>query len=89
MEMPLTAHPPHKRSFIPSLWEKKRVGRLVDLIKQGKLKPLKPLKDPFADDAEEEDMFYPLWKPEDEVSERGSSPSSVLLIHLCKPHICL
>jgi hypothetical protein len=69
METPITAHPPQKRSFIPSVWEKKRVSRLVDLIKTGKLKPLKPRRDPDDPNAEEveDDMFFELWKVEDEV----------------------
>ncbi|CAH8449188.1 unnamed protein product [Heterobilharzia americana] len=49
MQMPLTAHPPQKRSFIPSLLDKRRVGRMVHAIKNGWLVPKLPswaLSDP-------------------------------------------
>nr|CAH8822062.1 unnamed protein product [Trichobilharzia regenti] len=49
MQMPLTAHPPQKRSFIPSLLDRRRVGRMVHAIKSGWLVPKLPswaLSDP-------------------------------------------
>ncbi|KAH8849202.1 Ribosome biogenesis protein BOP1 like [Schistosoma japonicum] len=49
MDMPLTAHPPQKRSFIPSLLDRRRVGRMVHAIKSGWLVPKLPswaLSDP-------------------------------------------
>ncbi|VDP79001.1 unnamed protein product [Echinostoma caproni] len=49
LEMPLTAHPPQKRSFIPSLLDRRRVGRMVHAIKMGWMKPNLPswaLQDP-------------------------------------------
>ncbi|XP_005098986.1 ribosome biogenesis protein bop1 [Aplysia californica] len=39
MEMPVTGRPPDKRSFIPSLWEKQRVGQMVHALKMGWMKP--------------------------------------------------
>ena len=64
---PLTAHPPQKRSFIPSKWEKQRVGRMVHSIKMGWMKPKKPAKDSDDSDSEDENMFYELWKDDDQV----------------------
>ena len=66
METPLTAHPPQKRSFIPSKWEKLRVGRMVHSIKMGWMKPSKPKRDPNDPDAEDE-PFYDLWRADEEV----------------------
>ncbi|THD22630.1 Ribosome biogenesis protein bop1 [Fasciola hepatica] len=42
LQMPVTAHPPQKRSFIPSLLDRRRVGRMVHAIKMGWLKPNLP-----------------------------------------------
>jgi len=39
MDMPVTGRPPDKRSFIPSLWEKQRVGQMVHALKMGWMKP--------------------------------------------------
>ncbi|KAK3697446.1 hypothetical protein RRG08_031210 [Elysia crispata] len=39
MEMPVTGRPPDKRSFIPSKWEKQRVGQMVHALKMGWMKP--------------------------------------------------
>ncbi|KAG5454112.1 Ribosome biogenesis protein 1 [Clonorchis sinensis] len=54
LEMPVTAHPPQKRSFIPSLLDRRRVGRMVHAIKMGWFKPRLPawaLSDPNDPDA--------------------------------------
>ncbi|KAG8187228.1 hypothetical protein JTE90_020657 [Oedothorax gibbosus] len=56
MEHPVTNHPPHKRSFIPSKIEKEKVSKLVHAIKMGWIKPKAPKKD--------EDEFYMLWDKE-------------------------
>ncbi|XP_076812199.1 ribosome biogenesis protein bop1-A-like [Clavelina lepadiformis] len=52
---PVNNIPEHKRSFIPSVLEKRKVGKLVHAIKMGILKPRKP-KVP-----DEEVKFYDLW----------------------------
>ncbi|CAG0888891.1 unnamed protein product [Darwinula stevensoni] len=39
MQTSVTAHPPHKRSFIPSLIERQKVGKMVHAIKMGWMKP--------------------------------------------------
>lgn len=63
MKMPLSGRPEHKRSFIPSKWEKLQVGKYVRAIKMGLIKPrLKKI-------AEEEDdtpKFYDLWGQEND-----------------------
>lgn len=58
---PVTNHPAHKRSFIPSLWEKQKVSRLVHAIKMGWIKPRKPKQE---DD--DQPKFYELWTKENE-----------------------
>ncbi|XP_056008764.1 ribosome biogenesis protein bop1-A-like [Ostrea edulis] len=61
---PVTNHPQHKRSFIPSKWEKLKVGQMVHALKMGWMKPTKP-----KTEEEEEPNFYMLWKEEDEEPE--------------------
>lgn len=55
MVHPVTNQPEHKRSFIPSKWEKWKVGQLVAAMKMGriKLRTEKP--------KDEEPKFYDLW----------------------------
>ena len=54
---PVTNMPEHKRSFVPSIHEKRKVGRLVHAIKMGWLKVGKPKKKV----EEEQETFYDLW----------------------------
>ncbi|XP_030076591.1 ribosome biogenesis protein BOP1 isoform X2 [Microcaecilia unicolor] len=54
---PVTNRPADKRSFIPSLIEKKKVANLVHAIKMGWIKPRKPKDDT--------PQFYDLWAKED------------------------
>nr|CAB3226065.1 ribosome biogenesis protein bop1-A-like [Phallusia mammillata] len=54
---PVTNIPEHKRSFTPSIIEKRKVGKLVHAIKMGWLKPRKP-----KTDESEEPKFYDLWE---------------------------
>ncbi|KAF8561791.1 hypothetical protein P879_10311 [Paragonimus westermani] len=54
LQTPVTAHPPQKRSFVPSAIDRRRVGRMVHAIKMGWLKPRLPawaLSDPDDPDA--------------------------------------
>uniref|UniRef100_A0A5K3EN27 BOP1NT domain-containing protein n=1 Tax=Mesocestoides corti TaxID=53468 RepID=A0A5K3EN27_MESCO len=54
LQMPVTAHPPQKRSFIPSLLDRRRVGRITHALKMGWIRPRLPawaLED--ADDLEQ------------------------------------
>ncbi|XP_029637935.1 ribosome biogenesis protein bop1-B [Octopus sinensis] len=61
---PVTNRPPDKRSFIPSKWERLKVGQMVHAIKMGWLKPKPPRKDP--DDEELNRTFYMMWKDNEE-----------------------
>ncbi|XP_059827599.1 ribosome biogenesis protein bop1 isoform X1 [Hypanus sabinus] len=54
---PVTNHPAHKRSFIPSLIEKEKVSKLVHAIKMGWIKPRRPRNDT--------PRYYDLWAKED------------------------
>ncbi len=66
MKMPLSGRPEHKRSFIPSKWEKLQVGKYVHAIKMGWIKPqLKKTKE-----QEEENKFYDIWGAETEEDKR-------------------
>jgi len=55
MEMPISGRPEHKRSFVPSNWERLRVGRYVHAIKMGWIKPQKPKEDTT------QPKFYDIW----------------------------
>ncbi len=63
MKMPLSGRPEHKRSFIPSKWEKLQVGKYVHAIKMGWIKPR--LKAERQVD-EKEPEFYDLWGQEND-----------------------
>ncbi|KAI7799242.1 ribosome biogenesis protein bop1 [Triplophysa rosa] len=60
---PVTNRPQDKRSFIPSLIEKEKVGKLVHAIKMGWIKPRRP--------AETTPQYYDLWAKEDPNSILG------------------
>uniref|UniRef100_W5KWA8 Ribosome biogenesis protein BOP1 n=1 Tax=Astyanax mexicanus TaxID=7994 RepID=W5KWA8_ASTMX len=60
---PVTNRPEDKRSFIPSLIEKEKVGKLVHAIKMGWIKPRRP-KDSAP-------LYYDLWAKEDPNSILG------------------
>ncbi|XP_076449678.1 ribosome biogenesis protein bop1-like [Babylonia areolata] len=57
MMHPVTNRPMDKRSFIPSKWEKLKVGQMVHSIKMGWMKPRVEKKP----DEEEEQVCYDLW----------------------------
>ncbi len=56
MKMPLSGRPEHKRSFIPSKWERLQVGKYVHAIKMGWIKP--QIKKPVES---QEPEFYDIW----------------------------
>ena len=62
MKTSLSARPEHKRSFIPSKWEKLQVGKYVHAIKMGWIKP-RPKK---KREESEEPQFYDLWGNEND-----------------------
>ena len=49
---PVINRPEPKRRFLPSLWERKKVTRMVKAIKSGSLKPISKPPKP---------RFYMLW----------------------------
>lgn len=59
LQTSLSGRPEHKRSFIPSKWEKLQVGKYVNAIKMGWIKPKKPKENEFNL------KFYDLWGKED------------------------
>ncbi|XP_065140570.1 ribosome biogenesis protein bop1 [Paramisgurnus dabryanus] len=73
---PVTNRPEDKRSFIPSLIEKEKVGKLVHAIKMGWIKPRRPV--------DTTPQYYDLWAKED--------PNSILgrhKMHIPAPKIRL
>lgn len=60
--MPLSGRPEHKRSFVPSNWERLQVGKYVHAIKMGWIRPR--LKKPTEED--DEPKFYDIWGKETE-----------------------
>lgn len=67
MKMPLSGRPEHKRSFIPSNWERLQVGKYVHAIKMGWIKP--KIKKP-EEEEEEEQKFYDIWGKDNENDNR-------------------
>jgi ribosome biogenesis protein ERB1 len=59
--MPLNAAPEPKRRFVPSKHEAKRVMKLVQAIREGKIKPYKPSSD---EDEEKPPEYHDLWADE-------------------------
>ncbi|KAL8574523.1 Ribosome biogenesis protein 1 [Nucella lapillus] len=57
MMHPVTNRPMDKRSFVPSKWERLKVGQMVHSIKMGWMKPRKEKKP----EGEEEQTCYDLW----------------------------
>lgn len=77
-KMALSGRPEHKRSFIPSKWEKLQVGKYVDAIKKGLIKPrLKVEKN--VDEKEPE--FYDLWGQEND-DEKYVFPKHSISIYI-------
>lgn len=62
MKMPLSGRPEHKRSFVPSNWERLEVGKYVHAIKMGWIRPRLHKKP----DENKEHKFYDLWGQETE-----------------------
>jgi len=67
MDVPLRDVPTHKRSFLPSMDEKRKVSRMVHAIKMGWMKPrgdAPPKEDDPMEDARR--SFYMLWKTDEQ-----------------------
>uniref|UniRef100_A0A915CU60 BOP1 N-terminal domain-containing protein n=1 Tax=Ditylenchus dipsaci TaxID=166011 RepID=A0A915CU60_9BILA len=77
---PISNQPEHKRSFIPSLDERRKVGRMVYAIKMGWMKR--------QEDKEQEPKVYDLWSSEDNVPKSKSELSRIRM-HLPAPKVAL
>lgn len=78
MKHPLTNQPRDKRSFVPSYWEKIKVGKMVHAIKMGWSKPSID-KEKTSDDEAEGFKYYDLWaKTEDNRKPRFHIPAPKL-----------
>lgn len=58
-KMPITNVPDHKRTFLPSVSEKKRVGKMVHALKMGWMKTMDDIKKDKL--AKKSPTFYMLW----------------------------
>ena len=67
MEMPLRSYNESKKSFLPSLHEKQKVGKMVHAIKMGWMKP-RPAKKADGE-ADTGPKYYMLWQTDDQVEE--------------------
>ncbi|XP_052230147.1 ribosome biogenesis protein bop1-B-like [Dreissena polymorpha] len=63
---PLSNRPEHKRSFIPSKWEKLKVGQMVHALKMGWMKPSKTQEEQEKEEEEQDDKFYMIWNEDEE-----------------------
>ena len=64
MPMALSGRPEHKRSFIPSKWERLQVGKYVAAIKAGWIKPRLHKRETQI--GEKEPEFYDIWGQEND-----------------------
>jgi ribosome biogenesis protein ERB1 len=83
MKMPLSGRPEHKRSFIPSKWEKLQVGKYVHAIKMGWIKPQLQTKKTENKELETPE-FYDLWGNESELDKNRRH-----MHHLPAPRLAL
>lgn len=60
-KMPLSAAPEPKRRFLPSKHEAKRIMKIVQAIREGRILPYKP---PEEKEEEEEPVYYDIWQDE-------------------------
>lgn len=65
LETPVRDLPDSKKSFLPSISEKKMVGKMVHAIKMGWMKPTSKVKED-PDDPDKK-TFYMMWKTDDQV----------------------
>lgn len=69
MEMPIRKFPEHKRSFLPSKDEMKKVSKYVYAMKMGRMKSRKAMKKEEKKKMEEGPKFYMLWQSDDAAEE--------------------
>ena len=71
-ETPILNVPEHKRSFLPSLDEKRKVGKMVHAIKMGWMKTRAQREAEQKNKEGDDKEFYMLWKSDDQVDEDGT-----------------
>merc|ERR1719412_464456 len=69
METPVRDLPESKRSFLPSLDEKRAVGKMVHAIKMGWMKPRASRENKDDPDDPEKRTFYMMWKTDNDQDE--------------------
>ncbi|KAK9506410.1 hypothetical protein O3M35_008360 [Rhynocoris fuscipes] len=69
MEMPIRKFPEHKRSFIPSKDEMKRVSKYVYALKMGWMKSRRAIRAKKRAERTKGPQFYMLWKSDDVAEE--------------------
>ena len=74
-ELPWSAPPPTKSSFIPSKWERREVAKIVKRIREGRYKPRPPSSPPSPSDEKKERPLYEMW--EEDGSERANAPAAL------------
>ena len=84
MTTALTAANETKKSFIPSLLDRKKVGHLVHLIKSGKLKV-----DQEKKEEEKDQKFYDLWGDFTQDENKTKSQMARLKMHIPAPKASL
>jgi len=68
-DMPVTSHPPHKRSFLPSRHEAEKISYYVHAIKMGWIKRPSE-KQKKENEEEDEDKFYDIWGKNNEAENK-------------------
>ena len=84
LETPVRDLPESKKSFLPSISEKKIVGKMVHAIKMGWMKPTSKVKED-PDDPDKK-TFYMLWKTDDQIE---GSETILFLAFYQMPLYCL
>ena len=78
MQTPIRAIPESKRSFLPSVDEKRAVGRMVHAIKMGWMKA-KTDKKADEDDPERR-SFYMMWKTDNDLEDEVKRIASAIFL---------
>ena len=68
MKTPLRKFPEHKRSFLPSKSEAKKVSKLVHALKMGWIKSTEQTRKEYAEKSKDP-QFYMLWQTDDQAEE--------------------
>jgi ribosome biogenesis protein ERB1 len=69
LEMPICNVPETKRSFLPSIDEKRKVGKMVHAIKMGWMKTRAERLKALEEKGDDTQKYYMLWKTDDQVDD--------------------